>query len=85
MKKVEEVENRDSTKLDKLERKEKGEKVDKSEVQGKEKESKNINKPLIENLYDYKNPDEERRPWNDPTIIDPKTKKPYDWNAIPHK
>lgn len=40
---------------------------------------------LTTKLYDYKNPDEERRPWNDPTIIDPKTKKPFDWNAPPHK
>lgn len=40
---------------------------------------------LTTKMYDYKNPDEERRPWNDPTIIDPKTKKPYDWNAPPHK
>ncbi|MGI0009664.1 MAG: dTDP-4-dehydrorhamnose 3,5-epimerase family protein [Nitrosopumilaceae archaeon] len=40
---------------------------------------------LTTKMYDYKNPDEERRPWNDPTIIDPRTKKPYDWNAPPHK
>jgi dTDP-4-dehydrorhamnose 3,5-epimerase len=40
---------------------------------------------LTTRLYDYKNPDEERRPWNDSTIIDPKTGKPFDWNAIPHK
>jgi len=40
---------------------------------------------LTTKLYDYENPDEERRPWNDPTIIDPKTKKSYDWNASPHK
>ncbi len=36
-------------------------------------------------LYDYKNPDEERRPWNDSAIIDPTTKKPFDWNKPPHK
>jgi dTDP-4-dehydrorhamnose 3,5-epimerase len=30
-------------------------------------------------LYDYANPDEERRPWNDPAIIDPRTGLPYDW------
>ena len=36
-------------------------------------------------LYDYQNPDEERRPWNDPAIIDPKSGKPYDWNRPPHK
>jgi len=40
---------------------------------------------LTTRLYDYKNPDEERRSWNDSTIIDPKTRKPFDWNAIPHK
>ena len=40
---------------------------------------------LTTKLYDYENPDEERRAWNDPTIIDPRTQKPYDWNAIPHK
>lgn len=40
---------------------------------------------LTTRMYDYKNPDEERRPWNDSTIIDPLTKKPYDWNALPHK
>ena len=38
---------------------------------------------LTTRLYDYKNPDEERRAWNDPTIINPRTKKPYDWNASP--
>ena len=31
-------------------------------------------------MYDYDNPDEGRRPWNDPTITDPGTGKPYDWN-----
>jgi len=45
-------------------------------------------------LYDYKDPDEERRPWNDPTIIprsingrtdDPRTGKPWDWNYPLHK
>jgi len=35
---------------------------------------------FINNLYNYKNPDEERLPWNDSSIIDPRTKKPYDWN-----
>mgnify|MGYP003300136121 CR=1 FL=1 len=34
--------------------------------------------PLI--LYNYENPDEERLDWNDPSIIDPTTQKPYDWN-----
>jgi len=46
------------------------------------------------NLYDYDNPDEERRPWNDPTLIpksingkkhDPRVGKPWDWNHPPHK
>lgn len=36
-------------------------------------------------LYDYKNPAEERRPCNDPKIIDPKTGEPFDWNTPPHK
>ena len=46
------------------------------------------------NLYDYSNPDEERRPWNDPTLIpkivngnkiDERVGKPWDWNLPPHK
>lgn len=36
-------------------------------------------------LYDYANPDEERRPWNDATIIDPRTNEPYDWNRVPYR
>ena len=45
-------------------------------------------------LYDYKNPDEERRPWNDPLIVpveingnkkDPRVGKPWDWFYPPHK
>ncbi len=45
-------------------------------------------------LYDYKKPDEERRPWNDQTIIprtingktdDPRIGRPWDWNYPPHK
>jgi dTDP-4-dehydrorhamnose 3,5-epimerase len=40
---------------------------------------------FVNNLYDYISPDEERRPWNDSSIIDPKTKQPYDWNSPPHK
>jgi dTDP-4-dehydrorhamnose 3,5-epimerase len=45
-------------------------------------------------LYDYKNPDEERRAWNDPTVTpqsingekdDPRIDKPWDWNYPPHK
>lgn len=46
------------------------------------------------NLYDPANPDEERRAWNDPTLIpksindntnDPRVGKAWDWNAPPHK
>jgi len=46
------------------------------------------------NLYDAANPDEERRPWNDPTLVpkkingkkdDPRVGKPWDWNYPPHK
>lgn len=40
---------------------------------------------FVTRLYDYGNPDEERKPWNDPSIIDPKTKQPYDWEKPPHK
>jgi dTDP-4-dehydrorhamnose 3,5-epimerase len=45
-------------------------------------------------LYDYVQPDEERRPWNDPTIIpksinskkdDPRVGNSWDWNQPPHK
>jgi dTDP-4-dehydrorhamnose 3,5-epimerase len=36
-------------------------------------------------LYDYANPDEERRPWNDTTIIDKKDGQIFDWNRPPHK
>ena len=45
-------------------------------------------------LYNYQEPDEERRPWNDPTLKpkiindnpnDPRTDKPWDWNHPPHK
>jgi len=46
------------------------------------------------NLYDPANPDEERRPWNDPKIVpkivngkkdDARVGKPWDWNYPPHK
>ena len=46
------------------------------------------------NLYDPANPDEERRLWNDPTLIpkivngkknDARVGKPWDWNILPHK
>jgi dTDP-4-dehydrorhamnose 3,5-epimerase len=40
---------------------------------------------FVTKLYKYSNPDEERRPWNDPAIIDPKTGQPYDWNKHPHR
>ncbi|NYZ79013.1 dTDP-4-dehydrorhamnose 3,5-epimerase family protein [Candidatus Micrarchaeota archaeon] len=40
---------------------------------------------FVTNLYNYKNPDEERKTWNDPSIIDGKTGKPFDWNMSPHK
>jgi dTDP-4-dehydrorhamnose 3,5-epimerase len=45
-------------------------------------------------LYNYQAPDEERRPWNDPTIQpstingrvdDPRIGKPWNWNYPPHK
>ncbi len=39
----------------------------------------------VNRLYDVKDPDEERRPWNDVGIIDPRTSKPFDWNKPPHK
>jgi len=49
---------------------------------------------FVTRLYDYKNPDEERRPWNDPDIIpseingnknDPRVGQPWDWFYLPHK
>ncbi len=49
---------------------------------------------FVTRLYDYKNPDEERRPWDDPKIIpseingnknDPRVNKPWDWLYPPHK
>lgn len=49
---------------------------------------------FVNRLYDYQNPDEERRPWNDQTLIpksingrrdDPRVGKPWDWFAPPHK
>jgi len=35
---------------------------------------------FINNLYDYNNPDEERKDFDDPSIIDPISKKPFNWN-----
>ena len=40
---------------------------------------------MVNRLYDYNSPDEERRPWNDPTITDPRLRQPFDWNRPPHK
>jgi dTDP-4-dehydrorhamnose 3,5-epimerase len=49
---------------------------------------------FVTKLYDYERPDEERRPWNDPTIIpesingrkdDPRVGKPWDWTLILYK
>jgi dTDP-4-dehydrorhamnose 3,5-epimerase len=40
---------------------------------------------FVNKLYDYNNPDEERRDWNDPAILDPKTGISYDWNDSPNK
>ena len=40
---------------------------------------------FVTRLYDYQDPDEERRPWNDPKIIDPRTGESFDWNKPPHK
>lgn len=40
---------------------------------------------MVNRLYDYKSPDEERRPWNDPGILDPSSQAPFDWNRPPHK
>ena len=46
------------------------------------------------NLYDSKDPDEERRAWDDPTLIpksingkkdDARVGKSWDWNVPPHK
>ena len=49
---------------------------------------------FVSRLYDYENPDEVRRPWNDETIVpktingktdDPRCNKPWDWFYPPHK
>ena len=48
----------------------------------------------VNRLYDYSNPDEDRRPWNDLTIVpksingrkdDPRVGKPWDWYYSPNK
>ena len=49
---------------------------------------------FVTRLYDYQNPDEERRPWNDSTVVpkiingrkdDPRVGKPWDWFYPPHR
>ena len=49
---------------------------------------------FVNKLYDYKNPDEIRRPWNDKAIVpteingktdDPRVGKPWDWFRLPYK
>ena len=49
---------------------------------------------FVNKLYDYSNPDEERRPWNDSTIIpdsingrtsDPRVESPWNWDLPPHR
>lgn len=49
---------------------------------------------FVNKVYDYKNPDEVRRPWNDSEIVpesingrkdDPRCNKPWDWFYPPHK
>ena len=36
-------------------------------------------------LYDSNDPDEIRRAWNDPGILDPTSSEPFEWNKPPHK
>ncbi len=49
---------------------------------------------FVTKLYNYSDPDEQRRPWNDPTIVpryvngrtdDPRVGRPWDWFYPPHK
>ncbi|TET28962.1 MAG: dTDP-4-dehydrorhamnose 3,5-epimerase [Candidatus Bathyarchaeum sp.] len=49
---------------------------------------------FVNRVYDYKNPDEIRRPWDDQSIVpteingktdDPRVGKPWDWFLSPHK
>ncbi len=49
---------------------------------------------FVNRLYDYKEPDEQRIPWNDPRIVpfeingnkgDPRVNHPWDWFYPPHK
>jgi len=48
----------------------------------------------VNRLYEYSNSDEERRPWNDLSIVpksingktnDPRVGKPWDWNDLPYR
>ena len=49
---------------------------------------------FVNRLYEYANPDEERRPWNDPTVVpklingwtdDDRCDKAWDWFYLPYK
>ena len=49
---------------------------------------------FVNKRYDYENPDEERRAWNDPTVVpktingrkdDERCNKPWDWFYLPYK
>jgi dTDP-4-dehydrorhamnose 3,5-epimerase len=40
---------------------------------------------FVNRLYDYSNPDEQRRDWNDPLILDCKTGVSFDWNKCANK
>lgn len=49
---------------------------------------------FVTRLYNYKDPDQQRRAWNDPKIVpkslngredDPRVGKPWDWFYPPHK
>lgn len=40
---------------------------------------------FVNRLYDYGNPDEERRPWNNHTIVDSRTGRAFDWNKLPYR
>lgn len=49
---------------------------------------------FVTKLYNYESPDEERRPWNDLTVVpalingrvdDPRIGKSWDWNYPPHR
>ena len=49
---------------------------------------------FVNRLYNYKEPDEQRIPWDDPRIVpceingnkkDPRVNKPWDWFYPPHK